>query len=112
LRNGTLSRCAWALTGLLALAWLGFEDRGLAAVTLVAWMISLSSLMTARARRSSLAESGPSGMRWWILAGAAAGALVGPIVAALILLKTGLHAHPTPDFSTAQIISVLARIPL
>jgi hypothetical protein len=46
------------------------------------------------------------------LAGAAAGALAGPIEAVLILLKVGLHAHPVPDFSTADVVAVLSRIPI
>ncbi len=112
-RYDALSRSAWILTGLLAVAWIGFEDRGLAAVTLLAWMISISSLLTIRARRNRQEPIlPPAGLRWWLLAGAAAGALAGPIEAVLILLKVGLHAHPVPDFSTGDVVEVLARIPI
>ena len=47
-----------------------------------------------------------------MLAGAAAGALVGPMAAVLILLKIGLHAHPVPEFSSADAAAVLARVPI
>jgi len=100
-RYRRLSRAAWILTGLLGLAWIGVEDRGLTAVITLAWMIALSSLLTVRARRGS-----------WVLQGAAAGVLVAPIAAVLILLKVGLHAHPLPDFSSNQVASLLARMPV
>jgi len=112
-RFDALNRLAWILTGLLGVAWIGLEDRGLAAVTLLAWMISISALLTARARRSRREPiPRPTGLRWWLLAGAAAGALAGPLEALLILLKVGLHAHPVPDFATADVGAVLARIPI
>jgi len=112
-RFDALSRLAWILTGLLGAAWIGFEDRGLAAVTPLAWMISISALLTARARRSRREPIlRPADLRWWLLAGAAAGALAGPIEALLILLKVGLHAHPVPDFATADVVAVLGRIPI
>jgi len=110
---GRLNRGAWILTGLLALAWLGLEDRGLRAVTVLAWMTSLSGLVTMRVRRGRRQPGPrPTGLRWWTAAGAAAGALVGPITAVLILLKIGLHAHPVPDFSLADVAAVLARMPI
>ena len=108
-RYRRLSRAAWILTGLLGLAWIGVEDRGLTAVITLAWMIALSSLLTVRARRGS---PGAGGMRSWVLQGAAAGVLVAPIAAVLILLKVGLHAHPLPDFSSNQVASLLARMPV
>ncbi len=112
-RYDALSRGAWILTGLVGAVWAGLEDRGLAAVTLLAWMISVSALLTARARRSAREPVlRPADLRWWLVAGAAAGALAGPIGAVLILLKVGLHAHPVPDFSTADVVAVLSRIPI
>ena len=112
-RYDALSRGAWILTGLLGVAWVGLEERGLGAVTLLAWMISLTGLLTARARRNRREPVlRPSDLRWWLLAGAAAGALAGPIAALLIPLKVGLHAHPVPDFSTSDVLAVLGRIPI
>ena len=109
----TLSRGAWILTGLLALTWLGLEDRGLRAVTFLSWMTSLSGLLRMRARRGRRQPGmRPTGLRWWLPAGAAAGALVGPIAVILILLKIGLHAHPVPDFSSADVAAVLAQLPI
>ena len=110
---GTLSRGAWILTGLLALAWLGLEDRGVGAVALLAWMTCLSGLLTARARRG-LGGTGPRpmGLRWWVPAGVAAGVGVAPLAVLLILIKVGLHAHPVPDFTTADVAAVLARMPV
>ncbi|HSR48984.1 MAG TPA: hypothetical protein VLL77_13460 [Anaerolineales bacterium] len=103
----SLSRFAWIAVGLAAFVWLALEDRGLMAVQLLAAGLAGCGLLTARARR-------PGGVRgrWWVVGGVAAGALVGPVAVLLILLKTGAHAHPEPDFTVAEVETVVARFPL
>lgn len=103
----TLSRSAWVLTGAALVIWLAFEDRGLAAVQLLGAAMVVSVLLTFRARRP-----GPSGWIGWIATGAGAGALVGVAAALLIVVKTGAHAHPQPDFSTSDVTTVLGRTPI
>lgn len=40
------------------------------------------------------------------------GLLVAPLAVLLMLLKSGLHGHPSPDFSLEQVQEVLWRVPL
>lgn len=109
-RNGyrRLSRGLWSVAGLFGFLWLGYEDRGLWAVSILAWLLGMAALATWRARR------GPGGgdLRWWIPAGAALGAAVSALAVLLILVKLGLHAHPIPDFTASDVRSVLGRAPL
>lgn len=89
------------------MAWLAFEDRSLAPVQLLGAAIAVSGLVTFRTRRQE-----PAGGIWWISAGAVAGALVVVAAALLILVKTGAHAHPDPDFSPSDLTVVLGRMPV
>lgn len=102
-----MSRAAWVLTGAAFLIWLAVEDRGLMAVQWIGAAIVASGLLTIRARRPT-----PAGWAWWLARGAAAGALVGVAAAILILVKTGAHAHPLPDFTATDVTTVLGRMPL
>jgi ABC-type enterochelin transport system permease subunit len=49
---------------------------------------------------------------WLPLAGLLAGALVTPAAFLLMAIKTGLHAHQTPDFTGDQIQAVVVRTPI
>jgi hypothetical protein len=46
-----------------------------------------------------------------LLAGFLAGLAVAPLGVGLMLFKTGLHGHSTPDFSPLQAAEVLQRTP-
>jgi len=101
-------RYAWGLSGLGCAAWFAYEDRGLTPVVLLAAGLCLAAGLTGWSRllRTSGRRLGrrPAGA----LAGLLAGAAVGPSAALLILIKTGLHAHPQPDFTAADLGSVLS----
>jgi hypothetical protein len=104
-------RLAWFLTGLFWLAWLGYEDRGLTAVVLLAGCIGAALGVSAWRRwRAGYAASRSAWIRSAIL-GALAGASVAPLAALLILVKTSLHAHPVPDFSAEDLGRVLSVWP-
>jgi hypothetical protein len=46
------------------------------------------------------------------LLGALAGAAVAPAALLLMAIKTALHGHGAPDFTPAQMLSLLERMPL
>lgn len=97
-------RFAWIAVGLAGLVWLALEDRGVTAVQLLAAASVAAGLLTARARRPE-----PVRGRWWVVGGAVTGALVGPVAVLLILVKTGAHAHPQPEFRAEDVRTVLER---
>lgn len=98
---------AWFLTGLFWLAWLGYEDRGLTAVVLLAGCIGAASGLSVWMRRRAVRAGRWSAWMRGALLGALAGASVAPLAALLILVKTSLHAHPVPDFTAADLGRVL-----
>lgn len=100
-------RLAWFLTGLFWLAWLGYEDRGLTAVVLLAGCIGAASGLSAWMRRRAVRAGRWSAWMRGALLGALAGRSVAPLAALLILVKTSLHAHPVPDFTAADLGRVL-----
>jgi hypothetical protein len=106
-----VSRLAWAVSGLGCVAWFAYEDRGLTAVVLLAVGLCLASGLSgwARMQRTSFRHLG--GRRTGALAGLLAGAAIGPVAALLILIKTGLHVHPQPDFTAADLGAVLSAWP-
>lgn len=54
-------------------------------------------------------------MRWWfpgcVMLGGLVGAGAALATAALMLLKTGLHAHIFPDYPLVVILGILSRLP-
>ena len=105
-------RLAWGLAGLGWVAWIGFEDRGLTAVTLLAASLCLAAGLSAWVRwRRKDTRLPPAWLRGAVI-GLVAGACVGPTAAVLILVKTSLHAHPVPDLSAADLGRVLSVSPV
>ena len=100
-------RLAWFLAGLFWLAWLGYEDRGLTAVVLLAGCIGAASGLSAWKRSGAGQAGGWSAWMRGAVLGGLAGASVAPLAALLILVKTSLHAHPVPDFTAADLGRVL-----
>ena len=45
-------------------------------------------------------------------AGILTGAIITPLILFLMVFKTGLHAHPVPDYSYEQFISIINRTPI
>jgi hypothetical protein len=94
--------------GALVLLWLPFEDSH-------AWpALLLAALLCgwAAARLVWQAESKPERLLLRSgLAGALAGLLVSPMAFGLMSLKSGLHAHPQPDYLPAQIRAVFSSTP-
>jgi hypothetical protein len=58
-------------------------------------------------------QSLPARQRGMALAalGLAAGLAISPLALLLMAIKTGLHAHPSPDYSGAQVVAVLQLLP-
>ena len=107
--------------GILLLFWLPIEDLNIFWVVLLA--AALSALVAVRFFVSSPASGGsgavagrkPFGMgsSFWAypLAGVLAGSST-PLAAILLMIfKSGLHGHPSPDFTPAQVIGVLSGLP-
>lgn len=102
---------ALALGGLL-LVWLPVEDsRPLEALLFgaaLAGLVAVRILAAFPARphtptRSLLQDS---------LGGALAGLAAAPLAAFLMVFKSGLHAHPVPDFTPGQLLAVLKLAPI
>jgi hypothetical protein len=92
--------------GAAVLVWLPFEDSsGLGAILLAAGLCSWAAAYLLR-------EAGTS-PRQLILRSAAIGVLggllVSPVAFFLMSLKSGLHAHPQPDYSPVEIQAVFSR---
>ncbi len=49
---------------------------------------------------------------WLPTAGFLAGAMLTPAAFLLMAIKTGIHAHPTPDFNVQQIQALVLRTPV
>jgi hypothetical protein len=100
-------RIAWGIAGLLWFFWLGYEDRGLSPVLIVASAIALAIAVEQLFRREA---NGHSPIKASI-AGAIIGGLVPAISVVLVLLKTSLHQHAIADFSENDIAILLRRTP-
>jgi len=101
-------RIAWILLGAAVLVWLSFEDQSVRPVLffaalicgLAAYSLALRWRLTTRPRSYALP-----------ILGAAAGLAVVPAALFLMVLKSGLHSHLTPDFTPDQIAWVVTRAP-
>lgn len=101
-------RLAGLLLGMGILVWLPFED------TRPVWSMGFAagiSALLAVSRLRGLHESGVRWLRRLAGAGALAGLATPFLAAALMLVKSGLHAHPSPDFTPQQFVEVLALAP-
>lgn len=97
------------LLGTALLFWLPFEDTNETMAILFAYIISvwlIAALLLRNKHRS------PFPIFYFIFAGILAGAIVTPLILSLMVFKTGLHAHPVPDYSYEQIISIIRRTPI
>ena len=105
-------RTLWALAGLIWFVWLGFEDRGVQAVVIVAAGIALPLGFQLFATWQRLpVHTQAAWMLRSVLSGVSAGILVIPIAIVLALIKISLHQHDVPDFSGMDLQNLLPRTP-
>ena len=87
-------RIAWGVTGVLLFLWLGYEDRSLSSVSIVAAFVAFTLGLEGLSRWT---DKRPTKLIIWmlrsIIIGAIAGAIVGPIAVLLALLKISLHHY-------------------
>ena len=105
------ARLAWLATGGGWLVWLALEDQTVVGPLLIALGAAAAGWLTSIARF----EPAASGRRRRLIVlaiGLMVGAALTPLAAVLMLVKVSLHSHPVPDFETAQVWSVLARLPI
>lgn len=98
------------LVGAFSFFWIGIEDRHLNLVILLAVFISASAALSLLARwelKGTTSVRGRFMQRWCI--GTLAGAAISPLAVLLMSIKVGLHDHPVPEFSPADLASVLDR---
>lgn len=97
-------RATWAVVGIASIFWLGYEDRTLTSLTVVAILVAFALGVEGLNRWS---QSRPTvGVIWLIrsiVVGALAGAAVGPIAILLALIKISIHHHAAPDFSFEEL---------
>lgn len=100
-------RLAVISLGSVVLIWLSLEDRDERRAILLAALLSALGAVAAgvRFRRKMRAP-------WIIVLGAGFGLLVPLVAVSLMVVKTGLHSHSTPDFTLAQVTAVLQLIPI
>lgn len=111
-RSGRL-RAAALVYGAALLAWSSLEDNsvlpvsllggGLALIALAFWITGSYGGKTFAGRAALVAAA---------LAGAAAGFASTLAVAALMLVKTGMHSHLFPDYPFGMMVEILERAPL
>lgn len=117
-------RILFLVVGIIWIIWLSIEDsseRGvlLFSVTLCAllalrFVMSISAQNTNRDRKYPTPDVQQSTKKFLLypIIGAVTGLAVTPIAIFMMALKTGLHGHITPDFSSAQVTIVLIRTPI
>lgn len=101
-------RATAVLLGIGLLAWLTIEDSNTLSVIIFAgaisaWLGARMLIDPPENRRLLFVKH--------VFIGFGAGFILAPIAVLLMALKTGIHGHGTPDFTVAQIESVLSRTP-
>ncbi len=107
LRAHRILRLGGILLGVVALLWLSFEGRDERQAILLAALLS-----TLGAIATGLRFGGRLRGYWLVILGAVFGFLVPLLAVLLMVIKTGLHGHGVPDFTLAQITTVLRLIPV
>lgn len=98
--------------GALVLFWLSPEDTAIWPVTALGaggaiWVTLLTTLNRLGGQTFSRRA-----VTWGLVGlGGMAGALSGPLTATLMLIKTAMHSHLTPDYPLSVIGATLARTP-
>jgi uncharacterized membrane protein len=95
--------------GAFLLIWLPLEDSNQQLATAFAAAISAALAAQLVIRSNSFQTVA---FLKYLLLGGAAGLVVGPLTFLLMAIKTGLHGHAAPDFTSAQVIEVFLRMPI
>ena len=88
--------------GLLILFWLPIEDQSILVPVLLAVAVVVVAVGFARLKYALRPP----------IAGFLGGLIVSPITLLVMVFKTGLHGHGTPDFTAQQIIQVIQLAPV
>ena len=89
--------------------WIPIEDH--TATISILFALAFCTIFAALILKSSSKQYRASLLTYFLL-GILAGAAVTPIALFFMVLKTGLHTHPIPDYSKFQVISVFKRSPV
>lgn len=97
------------LLGIAILLWIPFEDTGTIWVRLFGVLICTLAAVAAGDRIPARMRQ-----RWftWPVLGLTAGLLVTPAAFLLMAFKSGMHGHGNPEFTPAQVSSVLSSWPI
>lgn len=95
--------------GLILLVWLPFEDSNERIAIAIAAGASLRLAAHLAINKMDLIQ--PDSVLKHLLLGLSAGLIVAPLAFLLMAIKTGLHGHTAPDFTSAQVIAVFQRLP-
>jgi len=104
-------RLLWAGVGLAWLLWLGYEDRSVRPVLVLAALIALAASLSWIQRRPGW----PAWRFGWglkLVLAAGIGGIVPLLTSVLMLVKVSLHSHASADFDSADLIAVLSRWPI
>lgn len=105
-RSGQSFRLAALTLGGLLLIWLPIED------TQETLAILFASAICALLAWRVLSPHALANWLRYLSVGLLAGLAVSPIALFLMAFKTGAHGHGVPDFTPAQIASVIQRTPI
>jgi len=105
-------RTLWAIAGIIWFFWIGFEDRGIQTVVIVAigFAVPLGFQLFATWKRFAI-HTQVAWMLRSMFSGAIAGIFVSPIAILLVLIKISLHQHDVPDFSGMDLQNLWQRTP-
>jgi len=105
-----LRRLALCVMAIGLFFWLGFEDRSLSSIIVVAALVAFALGLEGLGRWT---EKRPVAGTVWllrsVLIGIIAGAMVGPIAALLALVKISLHRHAMQEFDLSSMRMILGQ---
>jgi archaellum biogenesis protein FlaJ (TadC family) len=117
-------RIVLLVVGIAWLIWLSIEDLSerwvlLFSVTIcvlmaIRFIIYYSAQLPKNEKRYSQSKDQQSNKQFlfYPIVGSLTGLAVTPVALFLMALKTGLHSHLAPEFTSSQVIIVLARTPI
>ena len=107
-----VSRLLMVMAGVVILGWSGLEDKDVAAVTALGWMLAGLIVMIGLMSHFGGRAMGLAGLhKPAALVGIAVGALSSLMTALLMLFKNLLHGHVYPDYPPALMLGILERLP-